>query len=57
MTGSGGRAGAVLRTLASRLELDEFVINTWASDPSIRQHAYRLIAPAFNLTQEIRWKR
>jgi len=39
MTGSGERAGAVLRTLASRLELDEFVVNTWASDPSIRQHS------------------
>ena len=37
---------AMLRELASRLQLGEIVINTWAHDPAVRRRSYTLIAQA-----------
>ena len=47
--GTGPEVSAKLRTLASDLALDELVINTWAHDPAVRRHSYRLLAEAFAL--------
>jgi len=47
LVGTGGQVAAKLRALASRLELEEIVINTWTFDPSARRHSYSLLADAF----------
>jgi luciferase family oxidoreductase group 1 len=47
--GTGAQVAASLRALASHLALDELVINTWAHDPAVRRHSYRLLADAFDL--------
>jgi luciferase family oxidoreductase group 1 len=47
--GTGAQVAAQLRALASDLALDELVINTWAHDPAVRRHSYRLLADAFDL--------
>ncbi len=49
MVGTGDQAAAKIRTVASQLGLDDIVVNTWAFDPLVRQHSYRLLAQAFNL--------
>jgi luciferase family oxidoreductase group 1 len=47
--GTRSQVGAQLRALASELELDELVVNTWAHDPAVRRHSYRLLAEEFGL--------
>jgi luciferase family oxidoreductase group 1 len=44
--GTGTQVAAKLRALAGDLALDELVINTWAHDPAVRRHSYRLLADA-----------
>jgi luciferase family oxidoreductase group 1 len=46
LVGSAPSVAAKLRRLASRLELDEIVINTWAFDPEARRRSYTLLAQA-----------
>jgi luciferase family oxidoreductase group 1 len=47
--GTPARVGAQLRALADALKLDELVVNTWACDPAVRRHSYRLLAQEFGL--------
>jgi luciferase family oxidoreductase group 1 len=44
--GSAATVAGRLRALATELQLDELVINTWATDPQVRRHSYRLLAEA-----------
>lgn len=44
--GSAATVAARLRALAATLQLDELVVNTWAADPDVRRHSYRLLAEA-----------
>lgn len=46
LVGTGEQVAAMLRELASRLQLGEIVINTWAHDPAVRRRSYTLIAQA-----------
>lgn len=48
--GTAAQVGAQLRALASSLQLDEIVVNTWAHDPAVRRHSYALLANEFRLT-------
>jgi hypothetical protein len=41
--------GAALRELATAVQLDELVVNTWAHDPQVRRHSYALLAREFDL--------
>ena len=41
--------GAKLRALAAQFQLDELVVNTWATDPRVRRHSYALLASEFGL--------
>jgi len=52
LVGTGAQVAAKIRALASSLELDDIVVNTWAWDPDVRKHSYTLLAQAFNLQQE-----
>lgn len=52
LVGTGAQVADKIRLLATRLELDEIVVNTWAFDPQVRRHAYALLAQAFNLPRE-----
>jgi luciferase family oxidoreductase group 1 len=47
--GTASQVGAQLRALASELQLDELVINTWAHDPAVRRKSYALLAQDFGL--------
>jgi luciferase family oxidoreductase group 1 len=47
--GSPATVGAQLRALASELQLDELVINTWSHDPGVRRQSYTLLAQEFGL--------
>ncbi|RVT49717.1 LLM class flavin-dependent oxidoreductase [Rubrivivax albus] len=47
--GSAATVGAKLRALAAELQLDELVVNTWATDPAVRRHSYALLAREFKL--------
>ena len=47
--GTAAEVGAQLRALASELQLDELVINTWAHDPAARRTSYALVAQEFSL--------
>jgi luciferase family oxidoreductase group 1 len=47
--GSAATVGARLRQLATTLQLDHLVINTWAHDPAVRRHSYALLAREFAL--------
>ncbi len=38
-----------LQALADELQLDELVVNTWATEPQVRRHSYRLLAEGFSL--------
>ena len=49
--GTAAEVGAQLRALASELELDEIVVNTWAHDPAARRTSYALLAQEFGLTR------
>ena len=47
-----GRAADVaerIRGLATELQLDEIVVNTWAHDPEVRRRSYALLAREFGL--------
>lgn len=46
LVGTGEQVAAMLRELASRLQLGEIVINTWAHHPAVRRRSYTLIAQA-----------
>jgi luciferase family oxidoreductase group 1 len=48
--GTAAEVGAQLRSLASELQLEELVINTWAHDPAARRKSYVLLAQEFGLT-------
>jgi luciferase family oxidoreductase group 1 len=45
--GSRQAVGRQLRALAQQLQLDELVVNTWATDPQVRRHSYALLAEEF----------
>jgi luciferase family oxidoreductase group 1 len=45
--GSAAQVGQQLRALATELQLDELVVNTWAHDPAVRRHSYALLAREF----------
>jgi luciferase family oxidoreductase group 1 len=45
--GDADRVAAQLRALASRFELDELVVNTWAHEPAVRRRSYALLAERF----------
>jgi len=47
--GTAAQVGAQLRALASELQLDEIVVNTWAHDPQVRRSSYALLAAEFGL--------
>ena len=47
--GTAAQVGAQLRALASELQLDELVVNTWAHDPAARRTSYALLAQEFGL--------
>jgi luciferase family oxidoreductase group 1 len=47
--GTAAEVGAQLRALASELQLDELVVNTWAHDPAARRKSYALLAQEFGL--------
>ena len=47
--GTAAEVGAQLRALASELQLDELVVNTWAHDPAARRTSYALLAQEFGL--------
>ena len=49
LVGTAEQVGGMLRELASRLELDELVVNTWAHDPAVRRKSYALLAREFAL--------
>lgn len=46
LVGTGAQVLASIEALGARLGLDEIVVNTWAHDPLVRQHSYRLLAEA-----------
>ena len=47
--GTAAEVGEQLRALASELQLDELVVNTWAHDPAARRKSYALLAQEFGL--------
>jgi luciferase family oxidoreductase group 1 len=47
--GSAATVAERLRALATELQMDELVVNTWAHDPAVRRRSYRLLAQAFEL--------
>ncbi len=47
--GTAAQVGEQLRALASELQLDELVVNTWAHDPAARRTSYALLAQEFGL--------
>jgi luciferase family oxidoreductase group 1 len=47
--GTVAEVGAQLRALASELQLEELVVNTWAHDPAARRSSYALLAQEFGL--------
>jgi len=49
LVGNPAQVGAALRELATALQLDELVVNTWAHDPQVRRHSYALLAREFDL--------
>ena len=49
--GSAAQVGAKLRALASELQLDEIVVNTWAHEPAVRRVSYALLASEFGLDE------
>lgn len=57
MAGSAEQVAETLRALASRLELYELVVNTWAYERAVRLHSYSLLAKAFGLEVEGPWRR
>jgi alkanesulfonate monooxygenase SsuD/methylene tetrahydromethanopterin reductase-like flavin-dependent oxidoreductase (luciferase family) len=49
LVGTAGQVTAKLRALASSLQLDEIVINTWTYDPAARARSCELLAREFGL--------
>ena len=49
--GTAPQVAEKLQALATELQLDELVINTWTHDPEVRRKSYALLAQAFGLTQ------
>ncbi|MES2207798.1 MAG: LLM class flavin-dependent oxidoreductase [Pseudomonadota bacterium] len=49
LVGSGTQVAARLHALASRYELDEIVVNSWAFDSQARRYSYTLLAQACGL--------
>ncbi|MEO6408153.1 MAG: LLM class flavin-dependent oxidoreductase, partial [Burkholderiaceae bacterium] len=49
IVGTGAEVALMIRELATRLELDEIVVNTWAHSPAVRRHSYALLAQEFAL--------
>jgi luciferase family oxidoreductase group 1 len=47
--GDADQVAGQLRVLAARFEMDELVVNTWASDPAVRRRSYALLADRFAL--------
>ena len=47
--GTAVQVGTQLRALATELQLDEIVVNTWAHDPAVRRTSYALLAQEFGL--------
>jgi luciferase family oxidoreductase group 1 len=50
LVGTAAQVSEKLHALASRLALDEIVINTWTFDPQARRHSYALLAETFGLS-------
>ncbi len=48
--GNAAQVGEQLRVLASELQLNELVVNTWAHDPVARRKSYALLAQEFGLS-------
>jgi luciferase family oxidoreductase group 1 len=49
LAGDAAQVAEKLQALASRLELEEIVINTWTFDPQARRHSYSLLAEVLGL--------
>ncbi|HUX74285.1 MAG TPA: LLM class flavin-dependent oxidoreductase [Steroidobacteraceae bacterium] len=49
LVGGAEQVARRIESLASRLNLDEIVVNTWTFDPAARRHSYTLLAGAFDL--------
>jgi luciferase family oxidoreductase group 1 len=49
LVGTAAQVGHKMRALASELQLDELVVNTWAHDPAARRRSYKLLAHEFGL--------
>lgn len=49
LVGSAATVGRKLRQLASRLQVDELVLITWAHDPAAQMRSYELLAQEFAL--------
>jgi alkanesulfonate monooxygenase SsuD/methylene tetrahydromethanopterin reductase-like flavin-dependent oxidoreductase (luciferase family) len=47
--GSAERVADQLQALATELQLDELVINTWTCDPAVRRRSYALLAQAVGI--------
>jgi alkanesulfonate monooxygenase SsuD/methylene tetrahydromethanopterin reductase-like flavin-dependent oxidoreductase (luciferase family) len=47
--GTARQVADKLNELARRFELDELVVNTWATDPQVRRHSYALLSQAMAL--------
>jgi luciferase family oxidoreductase group 1 len=51
--GSADTVAAKLRALSADLQLDELVINTWATDPAVRRHSYSLLQTSLGNSTEL----
>lgn len=49
LVGTAAEVGAAMRRLATELQLDELVVNTWAHDRAARRQSYTLLAQEFGL--------
>ncbi len=49
LVGTGADVAQMIRALATRLGLDEIVVNTWAHSPAVRRRSYALLAEEFAL--------
>ena len=50
--GSPETVASQLRGLATALQLDELVVNTWAHDPQVRRRSYALLAQVMGLSTQ-----
>lgn len=49
LVGSGPEVAEKLRTLAASLQVEELVVITWATEPTVRRRSYELLAREFGL--------